>query len=128
MRDLKSLILEKLRLKDNDDYKNDVDPNDPSTWDIGDIVCCIRGYSMSLPRFYKITKKTPKSIVVKEMVGKIVSGHRNGQWEEVADETKPLGDEYRGRIIQKGDYKYVRIDGHSVRLWNGEPLLGDDMD
>lgn len=127
MKNLKDIITEKLKLDKNIKITKK-DPEDPFTWDVGDIVCCIAGYSMCLPRFYQITKKTPKMLVVKRMSGKIISGSRNGQWEEIADEKAPLGDEYKGRIMQRGNYKYVRIDGHSVHLWDGKPLHGDDMD
>ena len=127
MKNLKDIVLEKLIINKDTNFKG-ADKEDPSSWEVGDIVCGTAGYSMSLPRFYKITRMTPKGIVVKKMSGKIISGHRNGQWEEVADETKPLGDEYKGRIIHKGNYKYVRIDGQSVHLWDGKPLYGDDMD
>lgn len=129
MKNLIDYIYEKLDVK-NIDAKNlkEKDPYDPRTWEVDDIVCCTVGYSMSLPRFYKITRKTPKGIVVKKMAGKIISGSRNGQWEEIADENAPLGDEFKGRIIQKGSYIHVNIDGHSVHLWNGKPLHGDDMD
>lgn len=128
MKNLKDIIIEKLHINKDTKSTEDIDPWDASQFEINDIVCCTAGYSMSLPRFYKITRKTPKGIVVKRMTGKIVSGHRNGQWQEIADENAPLGDEYKGRIVQRGEHARVKIDGHIVHLWNGEPLHGDDMD
>lgn len=127
MKNLVTVLLEKLRIGKSINV-TEVDPDDPTTWAVGDIVCCTIGWSMSLPQFYKITRTTPKGIVVKQMRGKIVSGHRNGQWEEIADENGPLGEEFKGRIMQRGSGKSVKIDGHQVRLWNGKPLYGDDMD
>ena len=127
MKNLIDIVLERLHIT-KDTKVTKVDPNDPTTWIVGDIVCCIAGYSMCLPRFYKITRKTPKGIVVKRMPGKIISGSRNGQWQEIADEKAPLGDEFKGRIVQRGTYSRVKIDGNSVHLWDGKPLYGDDMD
>ena len=127
MKNLKDIVLEKLIINKDTNFKG-VDEEDPSTWGVGDIVCCTAGYSMSLPRFYKITKTTPKGIVVQKMKGKIVSGHRNGQWEEIADENGPLGEEFKGRITQRGSGMHVKINGHHVHLWDGKPLYGDDMD
>lgn len=102
------------------------DLNDPSFWKIGDILAGTAGYSMILPRFYKIIKRTAKSFTVQRMEGKIVSGHRNGQWEEVADENAPLsGKLLTGRIRKYGG---VVIDDVHVHLWDGKPLYGDDMD
>lgn len=127
MKNLYHYIIEKFVINKNTKVSSTT-KEDPHNWEIGDIVCCIAGYSMCLPRFYKITRKTPKGIVVKRMGGKIVSGHRNGQWEEIADENAPLGEEFKGRITQRGTYIAVKIDGNSVHYWNGKPLHGDDMD
>jgi len=122
MKNLYHYIIEKFIINQNTKASK---KEDPHNWEIGDIVCCIAGYSMCLPRFYKITKKTPKGIVVKRMAGKIISGHKNGQWEEIADENAPLGEEFKGRITPRGT---VKIDGNSVHYWNGNPLHGDDLD
>lgn len=102
------------------------DPNNPDTWKVGDILAGTAGYSMRLPEFYKIVKRTAKSFTVQQMKGKIVSGHRNGQWEEIADEDAPLIEKtYTGRIRKYGG---VQVNGVNVHLWDGKPLYGDDMD
>lgn len=125
MQSILNYILEKLVI--NKDSKSiNKDPNDPSTWTVGDILAGTSGWSMCLPHFYKIIKRTAKSFTVQRMKGKIVSGHRNGQWEEVADENAPLvGKLLTGRVRKYGG---VSIDGCHVHLWNGKPLHGDDMD
>lgn len=127
MKNLNKFISERLHITKNSKI-SESDPNDPTNWIVGDIVCCTAGYSMCLPRFYKITRKTPKGIVVKRMPGKIISGHHNGLWKEIADENGTLGEEFKGRIVQRGTYSRVKIDGNIVHLWDGEPLFGDDMD
>ena len=127
MKSFLNFILEKFEINKNTKASS-ATKEDPHNWKIGDIVCCTTGYSMCLPKFYKITRTTPTGIVVKRMAGKIIKGSRNGQWEEIADENSPLGEEFKGRIIQKGTYINVKIDGHSVYYWDGKPLFGDDMD
>lgn len=100
-------------------------PSDPETWDVGDILAGTAGYSMCLPRFYKVVKKTAKQFTVVRLKGEIISGSRNGQWREIATD-EPYGDEeYKARITKYGSLK---IDGTSVHLWDGQPLYGDDMD
>lgn len=98
---------------------------DPETWEIGDILAGSFGYTMTLPRFFKIIKRTEKQFTCKRLRGKIVSGHRNGQWEEVATDELYDNKVYVGRI---GKHGYLKIDNILVRLWDGMPLYGDDMD
>lgn len=127
MKDILKFINEKLRLDKN--LKNTPkDPNDPDTWLVGDILAGTAGYSMQLPRFYVITKRTAKTFTVKRIAGTIISGHRNGQWEEMPDKNEiknPSGPESKARINKWGG---LQVDGHHVSLWNGKPLHGDDMD
>lgn len=126
MKNIYNFIYEKLRLGKDTVPGKEKDPYDSSTWDVGDILAGTVGYSMVLPRFYKIIKRTAKSFTVQRMESKIVSGHRNGQWEEVADEKAPLkGVPTNARIRKSGS---VVVNDCYVHLWNGEPLHGDDMD
>lgn len=126
MENIKKYIVEKLIINKNIKTQEKSDPDDPMTWKVGDILAGTYGYSMTLPHFYKIIKRTAKMFTVKRMKGKIVSGHKNGQWQEIADENAPLDNhEYRAKINKWGR---VRVDDISVRLWDGEPLYGDDMD
>lgn len=98
---------------------------DPETWEIGDVLAGTFGYSMTLPRFFKIIKRTAKQFTCIRLKGKIVSGHRNGQWEEVPTDEPYDNTQYTGRINKWG---YVKIDDIAVKIWDGEPLYGDDMD
>ena len=126
MKKLYNFICEKLLISKDTQKQVDKKADDPSTWDVGDILAGTAGYSMQLPRFYKITKITPKMVTAVRIHGKIVSGHRNGQWEEVADEnSKPIGEPCRGKVRPSGS---VKLDGTYLHLWNGKPLSGDDMD
>lgn len=99
--------------------------DNPNTFEIGDILAGTAGYSMTLPRFYKIIKRTAKQFTCIRLEGKIVSGHKNGQWEEVPSDQRYDDKFYTCRINKWGS---IRIDGHTVRVWDGTPLMGDDMD
>ena len=128
MKDLNAYLFEYLLGKDNPEaISKGKDPEDPDTWDVGDILAGTYGYSMTLPRFFKIVKRTPSQFTLVRLRGKIVSGHRNGQWEEVATD-----EEYGGKPVicrlRKGRSS-LKVDNYVyVKLWDGKPLYGDDMD
>lgn len=124
MIDLSQYLTEMISNKTTGKYRN-ADQEDPDTWDVGDILAGTAGWSMNLPRFYKITKRTSKQFTCVRLKGKIVSGHKNGQWTEVATDEVIPGEEYKARITK---YGALKIDDTYVRLWDGKPLHGDDMD
>ena len=128
MKSLKDIILEKILIS-KDTTIQDKKPDDPTTWDVGDILSGSFGYSITIPVFYEIIKRTNKSFTVVKRTGKIISGSRNGQWEEIVDDSKRnkdlQGKTYTGRINKWGG---VKIDNTHVHLWNGKPVWGDDMD
>lgn len=101
--------------------KND----DPTTWEVGDIICGTAGATMSLPRFFKIIKKTNLKFTCIRLKGKLVSGHYNGQWQEVATKDRYDNREYTGIANKFGSLK---IDDTHMKLWDGKPLYGDDQD
>lgn len=129
MKTLYDIICEKILISKDTQRQIEKKRDDPSTWEVGDILAGCWGYSMTLPVFYEIIKRTDKSFTVVQRKGKIVSGHRNGQWEEIVDDStrdKDLkGEKLTGRIRKWGG---VKIGPAYVHLWNGEPLHGDDMD
>ena len=129
MVNLKEYIFERLKLT-KDTVITKSDPKDPSTWQEGDILCGTWGYSMVIPEWYQIVKRTAKQLTLQEIPEKIVSGHYNGQWESMPDlekaKQKP-GKEIKARINK---WNSVTVDGKVyVHLWDGKtPLHGDDMD
>lgn len=129
MKSISKFVIEKLIInKDTKNIKRET--NDPTTWQIGDILCGTWGYSMTLPEWYQIVKKTPKGFGVVELSSKIIKGSRNGQWEEIPDESKREKD-LQGKVINCRIKKYggLKIENTWVHLWDGEtPLHGDDMD
>lgn len=106
--------------------KQEKKSDDPSTWEVGDIICGTAGYSMVLPRWFKIIKRTNKQFTCVRLKGKVVSGHKNGQWQEIPTDEEYDNEEYKGRINKWGRLK---IDDTSMHLWDGKtPLHGDDQD
>lgn len=107
-------------------YKDEKKANDPDTWDVGDILCGTFGSTMSLPRWFKVVKRTNKQFTCIRLKGKIVSGKMNGQWKEIATEEKYDDKEYKGRVTKWGS---LRIDDTLMHLWDGKtPLYCDDQD
>lgn len=111
--------------------KQDSDPNKPSTWGPGDILSGTFGYSMTLPVFYYIVKRTNTQFTLVKLSKKVVSGHHNGSFEEVPDESKLQkdlkGEQIRARLSKRGG-NYLKVDGHFMHLWDGKPVWGNDLD
>lgn len=125
MKTILEIILERLKIDKNKKIVNK-DPDNPDTWTIGDILCGTFSYSMTLPYFYLIKKRTAKSFTLVELKQKLVSGHYNGQYEVVPKEPyEEDGKEVTARINKFGDIKVGRV---RLSLWTGKPLHGDDMD
>lgn len=100
--------------------------DDPNTWEVGDILYGIFGATMTLPRWYKIIKRTNKQFTCIRLKGKTTSGHKNGQWTEIATDEPHDDTEYTGRITKWGG---LRIDDVLMHLWDGKKELhGDDQD
>lgn len=129
MKHITQYILEKFKI--SKDTKLSSDPDDISTWKEGDILYGTFGYSMTIPVFYKVIKRTNLQFTVVKLSKKIVSGHRNGDFYEVPDDTKLekdlKGTQYRGRIRKKGK-NILKIDDVYCHLWDGEPVYGNDLD
>lgn len=125
MKDINLYITEKLHL--NKDMKSKVDYDDPSGWQVGDILVGQWGYSMIIVDFYEIIKTTGshKTFVLKKLKEKIVSGS-GMQGTSVPDEGKYEDDkEIRARVNK---YNRVKVDNAYLSLWNGEPVHFDHMD
>lgn len=125
MKQIDKFIIEKLHLnKDTKTTEKKVD--DPTTWDVDDILVTIGGYNMILVDFYKIIKSTGKSFKVKELEKKNVSGNGwQGECVPVEDKFEKDAQEITCRINKWGD---VKIDDHHARLWDGKPVHYDHMD
>lgn len=118
-------IIEKLKI-DKDIKSQDKDSNDPNTWDEGDILSGTFCYNMTIPYFYKVIKKTAKTFTLIELPKKLASGHYNGLFSEVPDDSKePKAKPKTVRINKWGSLFIGRVHLH---LWDGKPVEGDDMD
>lgn len=127
MKNLSDILLEKLVVNTKSEAEN-IDPEDPTKWIVGDVLVTTGGYSMLLVHFYKITKATGKSFKVRELKQKIVSG--NGmQGKCVAIRNEFIDDkEIQCRIVTRGSKAHVKIDDHYAKLWDGEPEYFDHLD
>lgn len=130
MKKLLSIIQEKLVFNKNTKEKSsNKKPDDPTTWEVGDILSGTWGYSITIPEFYKIVKKTPAGFSLVQLSKKLADGHYNGRFAEVPDDSKLESDmkqKPKSCRIRKG--KYLKCDDVYLHLWNGEPVHGDDMD
>ena len=124
MNSLSEYILEKFKIS-KDITSHESDPDDPTTWGVGDILFTSWGYDMTIVDYYEIIKATGKSFVVKHLKDKIVSGSRQ------RGESMPILGEYESdkEIRCKiSKYNYLKIDGEFAHLWNGKSQHTDTMD
>ena len=123
-------IQEKLKIDKDIEVGPDKKPDDPDTWGVGDILAGTWGYNMTLPIFYKIIKRTSKMITCVELSQKLASGHYNGSFETIPDDSKLDKDLKREQIKAKlkDGSNYVKVKGHYVHLWDGKPVWGNDLD
>jgi len=129
MRHLSIFISEALTLNKQTKVMDKVDdPYDPQYFNVGDILCGTWGYSMTIPAFYKIIKKTNKTFILKELEEKLVSGHYNGSWESVASDKEKRGEKEVKARINKNNHVYLKDKRLLLRLWDGKPIWGTDMD
>lgn len=115
---------------DKNSYKKTDDPN---TWTVGDTLYGVYSYSMTLPYFYKIVKKSGKTFTLVELSAKLASGHYNGNFSEVPDDSK-LEKDLKGEQIRTRINKFNRLAVRhysskiNLHLWDGKPVEGCDLD
>lgn len=96
----------------------------------GTIFYIITGYSMTIPKFYKVVKRAAKSAYVQELEGKY-----NGNQYGTVTATDRFADSKQIRTVLKGDPKSTdpstvrcKIEGHMAAVWEGEPLNYNFLD
>lgn len=99
--------------------------------DLGEILVSRYGYSVSLVKFYKIIRKTAKTVTLQEMKYKFVSSDGYNQQGFV----EPTNEKEDTRIISRRvldiDSKspYVKIDNYSrAYLWDKKAVWYDSCD
>ena len=126
---LNEALIKKDTKLDKNSYKKAYDPN---TWTVGDTLYGVSHYSMTLPYFYKVIKKTAKTFTLVELTAKLASGHYNGYFSEVPDDSKLekdlKGEQIRARINKYNNLVVGKSSKIYLKLWNGEPVEGCDLD
>lgn len=126
---LNEALIKKDTKLDKNSYKK---PDDPNTWTVGDTLYGVSHYSMTLPYFYKVIKKTAKTFTLVELTAKLASGHYNGYFSEVPDDSKLekdlKGEQIRARINKYNNLVVGKSSKIYLKLWDGEPVEGCDLD
>ena len=126
---LNEALIKKDTKLDKNSYKK---ADDPNTWTVGDTLYGVSHYSMTLPYFYKVIKKTAKTFTLVELTAKLASGHYNGYFSEVPDDSKLekdlKGEQIRARINKYNNLVVGKSSKIYLKLWNGEPVEGCDLD
>lgn len=98
--------------------------------EVGDILYCIWGYSMTIAQFYKVISRTKSSVKLRELESRIVSGDG---WQGTCvptDEEKDnqYVDGKSLRIKSYSEGMVCRINDHSCYYWDGTPKSFDRLD
>lgn len=96
----------------------------------GVIFYIIAGYSMTIPKFYKVVKRSAKSVYVQELEIKY-----NGNQYGTCTPIDRFADSKQIRTVLKGDPNSIdpktvhcKIEGHNAGVWNGQPINFNFLD
>lgn len=106
----------------------------PQDVQVGDILTCTWGYSMTLVDYYRVTERKAKSIRLEKLQTKILTGGGMQGTCIPSDEPAPeRQQEYvKNKLFRIGvrwsNDVVCRINDHSVYFWDGKPDSYDHMD
>lgn len=119
MQNIIKYLTEKLKI--NKDTKiNSKIKDDPSCWEIDDIIC-FYGFHIE---FYKIIKRTAKQFELHNIPVKLISGYFNSaKYECIPDINKESKEITKGKITKDN---LLMIDGRKkyAELWDGNTVEG----
>lgn len=95
---------------------------------VGDIVCWDSGYSMFIPHFARVTRRTPCTIVVAELETASVCDDGYGMCGTAVPTSVGTGMTMRCRARRDGSMFLTPGGRHAIRKWDGAPLPFDYMD
>lgn len=76
-------------------------------------------YSARYPHFYKVVGLKGKTVIVRELKQKLVSGcYQYGSVMPIVDEFDPRKDEIKCRLTKNND---IKIEKRYTYIWKGEP-------
>lgn len=95
---------------------------------VGDILAGTWGWSMTIPAFFRVVRKTAKRLVLEEYEGVMINSDGYGQrGYEVPDFTNAKGEKL-GRIEDGYVVVGSRYDTILLKLWDGKPVWADYVD
>lgn len=95
----------------------------------GDIILSVFHWSMTIPTFFKVIKRTAKTCTLIELDRKVVQNLDGyGQITKEVPSEKPCDREKRYKIFSGARGEYVKIDGIVSYLWDGKPAYANYCD
>lgn len=95
----------------------------------GDIILSVFHWSMTIPMFFKVIKRTAKTCTIVELDRKAVSnldGYGQVRMEIPSADECGRGRVYR--IFNGARGEYLKIDGRSSYVWDGKPAYANYCD
>lgn len=86
----------------------------------GDILVGSFGYEASIAKWYRVLKRTQKTVVLQELEGKRLGGGLM-DWTEVPTDEE-CGKPFRRKVHSWGDSEHVQVEDYIYAyIWDGSP-------
>jgi hypothetical protein len=96
---------------------------------VGDVILSVFRYSMTIPMFFKVIKRTAKTCTMVELNKKVVQNLDGyGQRTREIPSEEPDGREKTYKIFSGARGEYVKVDGKISYVWDGKPAYADYCD
>ena len=119
MKTIINYIQEKLKITKDTKIISKI-KNDPSTWDVGDIIW-FTGHHVE---FYKIIKRTSKQFELHNILVKLISGYFNSYKYECVPEIEKESEYITKGRISKDNLLIIDKRKGYAELWDGKPVEG----
>ena len=129
----KKLNKEIEKVPDNQNFVRDY-RKDPMDVQVGDVLVCIWGYSMTLVDYYRVTERKAKSIRLEKLQTKILTG---GGYQGTCMPTSEVASERQQEDVKNKLFRIgaswskdvvCRVKDHGCYFWDGKPDSYDHMD
>lgn len=94
-------------------------------WTAGDILYTSDGYDCTIVSFYKVLKRTPKTLTVIRINSKLI-GENPANCHTVPEKSLQANEYASEEVARINKYNNVKLDGSRLKFWDGTPLWTDN--
>lgn len=94
-------------------------------WTAGDILYTSDGYDCTIVSFYKVLKRTPKTLTVIRIKKRYI-GEDPSNCHTVPEESLQANEYASEEVARINKYNNAKLDGSRLKFWDGTPLWTDN--